>query len=245
MVFSTQDDPVSGAPEPLSRPAAVRRVAVAEAVAGHLARAILMGEVEQGTFLREGELVARYGVSRQSLRAALLQLHHQGLLRREMNRGYWVPVLTRQDIDDVYDMKVMVDTTAARRVARTPERLASAAAVLDRIEQFRPSVTGPEIVRAHMDFHRTVIEAAGSPRLLRFYDMLYPETWLSLGRATVNTPMVRAASVVAHHRRLLAELQSGDIDRAVAAATEHSEAARPTAVSMADHPAEGRDGRGP
>lgn len=226
-------------PPATASPAAgvVRRVAVADAVAEHLTSAILTGEIEQGSFLREGELVTRYGVSRQSLRAALLELHHAGLLRREMNRGYWVPKLTRRDIDDVYDMKVVVDTTAARRVAAHPERLAEAAAVLDRIEQFRPSVAGPEIIRAHMDFHRHIVAAADSPWLLRFYDLLFPETWLSLGRATWNTPMARAATVVSYHRDLLAEFQSGDVERAVAAARQHSEAARPTAVSVAHEPA--------
>ena len=218
-------------------PPKVRRVAVADAVADHLTTAILTGEIEQGSMLREGELVTRYGVSRQSLRAALLQLHHSGLLRREMNRGYWVPKLTRRDIDDVYDMRVMVDTTAARRAAANPRRLDAAAEALDRIERFRPSVTRPEIIRAHMDFHRTVIAAAGSAWLLRFYDLLFPETWLSLGRATWNTPMARAATVVGYHRELLAEFQSGDVERAVAAARQHSEAARPTAVSVADEPA--------
>jgi DNA-binding GntR family transcriptional regulator len=219
----------------LSGPAAdLRRLAVADSVAEHLSQAILTGEIEPGSFLREGELVGRYAVSRQSLRAALLKLQHEGMLRREMHRGFWVPRLTRAEVDDVYDMRVMVDTTAARRVSRAPERLSGAARVLDRIEQFKPTVSGPEIIRAHMDFHRAVVEAAGSPWLLRFYDLLFPATWLSLGKATWNTPMARAAVVVEYHRALLAELQSGDVERAVAAATQHSEAARPTAVGAVD-----------
>jgi DNA-binding GntR family transcriptional regulator len=210
--------------------ARVQRIALSESIAAELSHAILTGVLEPGTFLREGELSTRFGVSRQSLRAAMLELLHVGLLRREMNRGFWVPELTREDVEDVYDLRELFDGEAARRIVEGRLSVDAAESVLQRLGMYRPDAVGPDVISAHFDFHREFVRAAGSERLLRFYDALYPETWLSLGRATVNAPVANVAGLVAHHRVLIDAVRSEDTDAAVRLARGHVAEARPTAL---------------
>jgi DNA-binding GntR family transcriptional regulator len=212
----------------------IQRVALADTIAQELTAMILRGEIEPGTFLREGDLAARFVVSRQSLRAAMMTLHHMGLLRRETNRGYWVPRLSRDDIDDVFDMRELVDEEAGRRVAGDRSRLDAAAEILTGLERLRPDAHGPEVIATHFAFHRAMIEAAGSPRLLRFYDLLYAETWLSLGRATLDQPTAQVSRLVDHHRVLLDGIAAATPEEAGRLARGHVADGRPTATSAAD-----------
>jgi Bacterial regulatory proteins, gntR family len=84
---------------------ALARVSTTDTIVNELRSQILDGTLEPGTHLREIELSERFGVSRQSLRAALAELVHLGLLRREAHRGVWVPTVTRGDIRDLYLMR--------------------------------------------------------------------------------------------------------------------------------------------
>ena len=63
------------------------RPSTGDAIAQALTRQILDGTIPAGTRLREVELADAFDVSRQSLRAGLARLVHEGLLRSAPHRG--------------------------------------------------------------------------------------------------------------------------------------------------------------
>src|SRR5258708_9155390 len=85
------------------------RVSTSEAIVNELTHQILDGAIPAGTFLREVELADAFRVSRQSLRAGLAELVHAGLLRREPHRGVWVPQLSPEEIEDLYQVRAVIE----------------------------------------------------------------------------------------------------------------------------------------
>ena len=161
---------------PLERPS------TSEALARELRRQILSGAVAPGTRLREVEIADAFGVSRQSLRAALAELVHEGLLRRAPHRGVWVPALTADELRDIYDLRGVLEAEAAARLSREPQSRGAGA--------WRSSTGWPRSLvttrrgaltqEAHLAFHRALVDAVGSPRLSRAYSLLWSEASLGL-----------------------------------------------------------------
>jgi DNA-binding GntR family transcriptional regulator len=207
------------APPPGAR-ATVRleRVSTSEALVKALTRQILDGTVPAGTWLREVELAERHGVSRQSLRAALVELVHLGLLQREPHRGVWVPVMTDDDVRDLYYVRSLIEIEAARVVAARPQAWPALDEVVRRLERLSEGSSGHEMVDADFEFHRVLVSGVGSSRLSRSHEMLCSEIRLSF----VSTVREDGPTYLfGEHRALLDVLQRGDPDAAAARIAEH------------------------
>src|SRR3954453_11736817 len=91
--------------------------------------AILEGEPKPGEPLRAEALAQRFGTSRTPIREALLQLEAHGLVEVEPNRGAVVRTFDRDDLQDLYEVRALIEPHAAARAAT---RIRSEA--LDRLE---------------------------------------------------------------------------------------------------------------
>jgi DNA-binding GntR family transcriptional regulator len=79
-----------------------------------LRRRILLGELEPGATFSQVQLAAQLGVSRTPLREAVRQLQNEGLLRSEPRRRVRVSPITTEDFEDLYAMRVVLDSLAVR-----------------------------------------------------------------------------------------------------------------------------------
>jgi DNA-binding GntR family transcriptional regulator len=183
-----------------------------------LTQQILDGSIEPGTWLREVELADKHGVSRQSLRAALVELVHLGLLQREPHRGVWVPVMTAEDIRDLYVVRTLIESEAARVVAGRPESWSALEAVVTRLERLPPDVPAHEMVEQDFAFHRALVAGVGSPRLSRAHEMLCSETRLSF---VASVKEDGPGYLVGEHRALLEVIERGDPASAAGRIREH------------------------
>lgn len=80
-------------------------------------RAMLMGRLLPGTKLKEQALARVLKVSRERVRKALHRLVHEGWLEAVPNRGTFVPVLTIDEMREIYDVRTMLETAIVRRLA--------------------------------------------------------------------------------------------------------------------------------
>ena len=65
----------------------------------------------------ERELTQTTGVSRSALREALASLDEKGLVQREPYRGYRVTNLTKKQVQDLYELREVVESQAAELFA--------------------------------------------------------------------------------------------------------------------------------
>src|SRR5688572_24202883 len=74
------------------------------------------GQVTWGESLREATLAARLGVSRTPVREALGRLASEGLVQAH-GRSFTVPALTEQDLQDIYELRLLLETEALRQAS--------------------------------------------------------------------------------------------------------------------------------
>jgi DNA-binding GntR family transcriptional regulator len=142
----------------------------ASAAASEVIRdAILDGRLAPGQRLKEEELARELGVSRTPVREALLLLQTEGLVELAPRRGARVRSYAVDDLDDVYQLRAVLEGYAARRAATRIS--ADDLTLLDkscrRFEQLAAGDDLRELVKENLSFHNLVLDAAASARLGR------------------------------------------------------------------------------
>ena len=84
---------------------------------GVVRRMIMECELAPGTAVSEPDLSARLGQNRAGMRAALLRLSAEGLVRPVPRRGYLVSPLTIGDAQELFAIRLMLEPPAAAQAA--------------------------------------------------------------------------------------------------------------------------------
>ena len=188
-----------------------------------LRAAIIGGEYAPGERLRAEALAARFGTSRTPVREALVLLEGDGLVELEPRRGAVVRAFDADDLVDLYEVRAVLEARAASLAAGrvAADDLAALEAACLRAE----ALTGADaaavdgLIAANEDFHRVIIDATGSPRLIA---ALRTVAGIPRPFKTVfwNAAAERERSLVAH-REILAGLRAGSAERAESAMRLH------------------------
>jgi DNA-binding GntR family transcriptional regulator len=186
---------------------------------------IVLGKVSPGSMITEASVTERYGVSRPTAKAAVERLVAEGLLLRVANRAARVPRLGITDIVDLYDSRLIIEAAVMRRLARrmrVPEEAAAAHA-----ELLAHSEDGDEtnFTKADIAFHRALVAASASPRLIRMHSIVLGETELCMGQ--IRTMRVMDPVLVAEeHQGLMNAIESGDVELTAELTRNHLEGTR-------------------
>lgn len=79
-----------------------------------LKRAILQGEIEEGSFLSESEIMSRHAVGRTPYREACNRLHHEGLLQAVPHHGYLLPEMSFHSVCELFEVRLMLEDAVAQ-----------------------------------------------------------------------------------------------------------------------------------
>ena len=202
-------------------------------VAASVRAGILSGALAPGTPLREEAAAAEYGVSRHTVRAAFQRLVVERLAVAEAYRGVRVASFDRAQVVALQQLRAALEVEAVRIAGERfgeewpEEAVAPARAALDRLEQLASeagdadadaTVDWLEVERIHADFHRALVEASASPRIIETHAALGSELLLFLLHVR---PHYTLDSLIAEHRTLLDEVPTRGGD-AVREHLEHS-----------------------
>lgn len=163
--------------QPLDREGLVQRVATL------LSKAIVTGQLAPGARLSESVVARELGVSRAPVREAARLLENSGLVTYHANRGFFVRETSAQALNDLYELRMVIETAAAQRVLRhglteTIDRLAAQIDVLHEVaEQGADMLTQ---VEADMEFHRLLCAGSGNPKFLHVFEQIAAETEFSI-----------------------------------------------------------------
>ena len=210
---------IFGAHTPLGRNASA-------GAADLIRQAIIDGRVMPGQRLKEEELAQQLGISRTPVREALLILQTEGLVESSPNRGATVRSYELSDLEDMYELRALLEGNAARRAATRID-----ADALQRLHEscarFEKLVAGSnvnELVAENALFHDTILTAADSERLA------------GMVRQVIATPLVyrsyiwyspeQATASYHYHRQLTNALERRDASRAEFIMREHVYEAR-------------------
>jgi DNA-binding GntR family transcriptional regulator len=199
----------------------LNRISTVDALTEALRAQILNGELAPRTQLREVELASTYGVGRYSLRAAMQALVYDGLLRHEPNRGVFVPRLSGADVEDLFILRIALETEAARRVVEARADLSGMHAALLELEAVTDERPWDQIIDVDLRVHRELIDAVQSERMRRTFASLQSELRLLL--AQLKPRYDRPDTLGAEHRIVYDALTGPRVATAVKQVREHLE----------------------
>ena len=182
-----------------------------------------------GARIIEEQTSAELGVSRHTLRAALQQLVSDGLLRHEPHRGVQVPVLAASGIADVFRLRALLEQEATRDVSARRHVPAAAYEAVAALEGLPEDARWHQLVELDVRFHRAIIDAAGSPRLVRAYSATQDEILFCI--VQLRPYYNRPAEVAVEHRDLLEPIAAGDVTEASRRLAIHLEDAQANLLS--------------
>lgn len=201
-----------------------------EGVARILRSEIFAGRLKPGEPLPERLLAERLGISRTPVREALFTLHSEGLIELAPNRGASVRTITPQDIFQVYSLRQVLESYAAREAAqaRTRHDLEAIETAHARLERVGAEGDALEHALADLAFHTRISEAAGNQMLQTIIGQVLAFT-VSY-RSSIVYPSERMALVNTQHRAIIDALRDRDSDRAEALMRQHVECSSRFAV---------------
>lgn len=198
--------------------------------------AIISCRYPAGERLRERDLAIELAVSRVPIREALPRLVTAGLVRMEPRRGAIVTFITSQDVEDLYDLRAVIEPLVARTAARRAAAGADTTALLGALADADAALGASDSVAldaANARLHREVLALAGSDLLEA---TLAPLTDRSdrLSAVTIHSdPEVRHSE----HRLLVDAITTGAAEVAQALAFAHVELGRSrTLGALPEHP---------
>lgn len=82
-----------------------------------LKQSILRGEFEEGSFLSESEVTARFKIGRTPFREACNRLHNEQLLEVVPRRGYLIPEMSFRAVRDLLEARLILEGVIAELAA--------------------------------------------------------------------------------------------------------------------------------
>lgn len=137
----------------------------ADLIAEQLRTAILQGDLKIGQQLKQDKIAADLNVSKIPVREALAQLRKEGLVDIRQNRGAVVSSLTFGEIEEIFEMRLALETVALRKAIpnMTPIDLADAERILHTLDATQDI---SDWIQLNWAFHKTIYRPSGMLRLL-------------------------------------------------------------------------------
>jgi DNA-binding GntR family transcriptional regulator len=207
-------------------PATAPDEAMAAQVYQQIINSIVSGQLQPGQRLRERELSEQYGVSRIPVREAIHRLEQDGFLVTAPRRGAVVRKLTLKDVDELFDLRVLLESFAAARAAeRVADGRADASVLRDTLAAAHAALAAGDAELAsdlNASFHDQIVALTDNALLERSIRPLRGLNRWVFG-LSVNRPLEVSAR---EHEGLADAIITGQPHLAQALSEAHVEAGR-------------------
>jgi DNA-binding GntR family transcriptional regulator len=190
-----------------------------------LRHAIVTGALRPGQRVPQEEIAGQLGVSVAPVREALRILEQEGQVTYLPRRGYFVTALQIKDLEEIYELRSILEAHAARRAIEildddALERIVHAARECANAVDTGDVAAG---LAANRRLHLAILDSPEHPHAMRLIRMLWDSTE-SYRALYYNSPAERRKSIQAHDR-IIRAVRRRDPDRLVAELDAHRERA--------------------
>lgn len=182
---------------------------------------IISGRYQNGDVLVESKLAEEFGVSRTPVREAIRQLELEGLVRTVSNRGIVVEGISSRDVQDIYTIRGLIESLAARWAAEriTPEELRQLKETVELQEFYASKNDVDQVTRLDTRFHELILNACKSKPLRHALGGFV--AYAQRARVvSLNVPG-RISRTLAEHRAIFEAIANKDPDNAEQAVNLH------------------------
>lgn len=161
-------------------------------------RAILVGEIREGSFLSETEVRRKYGVGRTPFREACNRLHNERILEVVPHRGYFVPELSFRAVHDIFEARLILEAAIAELAASRAEadQLQELNSIERRLLSWANSGSSYEkVVKGNTEFHLCLAKMTQNRELFELAKRILEQTerlsYLEYRAAGFNKPLTK------------------------------------------------------
>ena len=175
-----------------------------------------------GTRFSENEIARRARVSRTPVREALFRLEREGYLEVHAKSGWSVRALDFAALDHLYDVRLILECEAVRKLSAGNPRVALAG--LEKIWLVAPRqrlTDGARVARLDEEFHAKLVTAAGNPELARLHQTITER--IRIVRRLDFTHPERVVYTYIEHGQILRAILARKPAKAIALLREHIE----------------------
>lgn len=192
-----------------------------------LRRKIMEGELAPNEQVKEERIAKLLDVSRTPVRTAINQLTLDGLLYRERGRGSFVSAWNTEDIKEIFEIRIQIESKAAglaalKASAMHIENLLQCSIKMDELVEKKPEDYLKNIQEENRKFHSIILKAAASPRLTKITKTLV-EIPITIGFYIYSEEDMQRS--MNHHRELIHAIRMGSQEYASDVMTVHLRAA--------------------
>jgi DNA-binding GntR family transcriptional regulator len=197
------------------------RKSLGEHVFDSLKQAIVRGNMSPGEWLVESHIADTLGISRTPVREAIHKLEREGLIERQPRGGFTVLGLTRDDIEETFGIRAVLEGYAARLAAQK-HREKELAPLESKIAEFDKCLHKKqlsELTRINTEFHDLLYALSKSPKLVHMINGLTDQIYRFRQIILKETKMARISNE--DHKQMLEFIRKRDADGVEALVRDH------------------------
>ncbi|MEQ8700930.1 MAG: GntR family transcriptional regulator [Bauldia litoralis] len=220
-----KQEPAIGSRATSKQGAVTELISAQEFAYNQIRQLLIRGELRAGQSLRQEDLARTVGVSRLPIREALNRLTAEGLVTLRPRRGYIVTSLNRDEIREIFELRMNVEEYAARLAtqSRTP-------ADIEAVEGHLVEMEGIELVdqerltrwsECNRLFHERLFDSSGRTHVCGVVSKLRDAVAPYIRMLITSPEQVEEARK--QHRDIFGAFHDGDVERAGAVSRLHCE----------------------
>ena len=188
---------------------------------GALEEEIVLGWLQPRERLIEESIAERFAAKRHIVREAIFELERMGLAERQPNKGAFVRVLDPDEVSEIYEVRIVLETLAAERIPLPPpsEVLAGLRTSQALHDQAVDSQDPRMAFRANMRFHSIFFAACGNPHLAELIKVSAQKVHGARSLTAVHPSYLERART--EHWAIIAALESKDRQTLVSLCRSH------------------------
>jgi len=178
-----------------------------EKVYDQLRSRIASGELSPGQSITLRALAKDFGISVIPVREALFQLQSESIIVIENNRNIRVNILTREEMEEAYRIRLLLEPWAAEQACRNrPEE--AVPRVKRILNEMQAAIGQPKkYILKNSEYHFAVYSSANSPLLLQIIERL----WCRIGPyLIIHTKLDDLVKVQKPHQDIFRAFAEGD-----------------------------------
>ena len=182
---------------------------------------ITEGRVAPGERIIQERIALALGVSRQPVQQALLLLRNKGIVCDAPGRGLIVAPIDLDYVENMYDMRAVLEGLAFRRAAEMDAERAkkSGPALIRNGRKAVESGSVAAMIAADMKFHDFIYELSNNPLIAPTMQLHWTYTQRVMGEVLMRDE--RPRDIWLQHEEMLAVVAAGDGNKAEALARQH------------------------
>lgn len=186
-----------------------------------LREAIIFGRYRPREHLVEEELTEKFGATRHTIRSAFVELDRMGLVERRPNKGVVVRDFSIGELEELYEMRAILQREAAMRVPMPapPELIADLRRLNEAYLAASEAGDKEKASRINTELHEQIHRASSNRFLVELIDQFWLRTspihWFALGDSN------HLRNSYEDHARIIDALENEDREAFVEGVTKH------------------------